>query len=98
MYHDKCGLEAHMEKHPKLTLESYSRKYETAVEPKAKTMGKESAAERNPEKTQMKMEVVEKSPGPDLADKKVKVATSPAKSIMSNSSSNPGMIKVKRLL
>ena len=95
MFHDRCGIEAHMERHPKLTLQSYSEKHEkTAVGPKAEKKG----LERIPEKAQMKMEVEEKSPDSDLAEKKVKVTSSPAKSIMSNSSSNPGMVKVKLLL
>ena len=94
MFHDKCGIEAHMERHPKLSLQSYSEKHEkTTLQPKAEKTGKESAPERIPEKAQMKMEDSDL-----LVDKKVKVApSSPAKSIMSNSSSNPGMIKVKIL-
>ena len=92
MFHDRSGIEAHMERHPKLTLESYSEKYETAVEKK----GRETASERVPVTVQMKAEVVEKSTDSDPMDKKVKVnPSSPAKSIMSNSSSNPGMIKVR---
>ena len=99
MFHDRCGIEAHMERHPKLTLQSYSEKHEkTAVGPKAEKKGKETALERIPEKAQMKMEVEEKPADSDVAEKKVKVTSSPAKSIMSNSSSNPGMVKVKLLL
>ena len=90
----------HMERHPKLTLQSYSEKHETTVAPKAEEKkGKEMASEKVPEKAQMKTEVEEKSADPDPADKKVKVnPSSPAKSIMSNSSSNPGMIKVRDAL
>ena len=93
-----------MERHPKLTLDTYSEKYETTtIDPKEKEKRKEEASERIPEKastqlktasTQVKTEVgVADS---ELAHQKVKVKpSSPAKSIMSNSSSNPGMIKVK---
>ena len=96
VFHDRSGIEAHMERHPKLTLESYSEKYETAVEQKAEKKGKETASEKVPVTVQMKAEVVEKSTDSDPMDKKVKVnPSSPAKSIMSNSSSNPGMIKVR---
>jgi len=97
VFHDRCGIEAHMERHPKLTLESYSEKHEKTVGANAeKKKGKEASFERIPEKAQMKIEVEEKSADSDLAEKKVKVVSSPAKSIMSNSSSNPGMIKMKR--
>ena len=133
LFHDLSGIEAHMESHPKMTMESYSQKHETTsissppcmpgtkpmargdAETKAKitalrgslktttklndsenslkeeSKGKDTAPERLPAKAlaQVKAEVSE-------LEKKVKVRpSSPAKSIMSNSSSNPGMIKVK---
>ena len=98
VFHDRSGIEAHMERHPKLTLETYSEKYETTIiDPKEEKRGKETASERIPEKasTQVKTEVEEKLTNSEFPDKKVKVKpSSPAKSIMSNSSSNPGMIKV----
>ena len=61
---------------------------------KEESKGKDTAPERLPAKAlaQVKAEVSE-------LEKKVKVRpSSPAKSIMSNSSSNPGMIKVKTRL
>ena len=65
VFHDRSGIEAHMERHPKLTLESYSEKYETAVEQKAEKKGKETASEKVPVQVQMKAEVVEKSTDSD---------------------------------
>ena len=96
VFHDRSGIEAHMERHPKLTLETYSEKYERPIiDPKVEKRGKETERITEKASTQVKTEVGETNY--ELADdKKVKVKpSSPAKSIMSNSSSNPGMIKVK---
>ena len=130
LFHDLSGIEAHMESHPKMTMESYSQKHETTsisspprmpgtkpmargdAETKAKITalreGLKTTTKLNDSKNSLKEESKEKDTAPErlpakaLAQVKTEVSekvkvrpSSPAKSIMSNSSSNPGMIKVK---
>ena len=109
IYFDKSGIDAHIERHPKLTFESYSEKYETSLSTMApasnETSVKSPAKEKKREEksaiaklaTEVKLEVNAKPPSPLEGKVKVKPPSSPAKSMMSNSSSRssqPGTIKV----
>ena len=110
IYFDKSGIDAHIERHPKLTFESYSEKYETSLSTTAPTSNETSVKSPAKEKkreeksaiaklaTEVKLEVNAKPPSPLEGKVKVKPPSSPAKSMMSNSSSRssqPGTIKVQ---
>ena len=110
IYFDKSGIDAHIERHPKLTFESYSEKYETSLSTTAPASNeapvKSPAEEKKREEkspiaklaTEVKLEVNAKPPSPLEGKVKVKPPSSPAKSMMSNSSSRssqPGAIKVQ---
>ena len=110
IYFDKSGIDAHIERHPKLTFESYSEKYETSLSMTARASNETSVKSPAKEKkregkspiaklaTEVKLEVNAKPPSPLEGKVKVKPPSSPAKSMMSNSSSRssqPGTIKVQ---